>query len=868
MLEDWKVLSVFRHVCGVKLIAPDPSGARVVFVDDKGDTLLFNPVNDAVLEVPDAPLSATGVLWDQQAPGEGCFIVYDETTINTYVYRADHYTSPKVEKIGSMARAHGIVPITLINGVIVCITPSGRTSDETLDTHTDVVRSGAHETHPKSCALQNTVIGRFHEALVAAYTAGDDEVWEQLYKASLRALDLPTARKCAQARGDPAASAALGSIEHIEDSNLLSGHVALMLGETQLAEKMFLASSEPLQALQMHRDLLNWEVAMQLAEKDSPSQIPYISREYAQQLEFQSAFGQALSLYEQGVTSKPGDERHDNMCRAGMARMMIRNGDVAAGKRLAEELNVRQLWRDCAQILSHLGQFAEAAHMYKQGEQPDKAGGMYIRLKNWAKVEELLPQMQSSKLVVKYARAREHDGAFGEAAKAYEQAGEFDAVIRISLDHLSNPDEAVRIVKKTGSVEGAKLVAKFFMNLPGGGDPGSAIQFLVMSGAAADAFQLAHKHDKMGVYANQLGDAGSPGDYKSIAVYYEKQDNFVESGHFYTKAGEHDKALALLLKANDPDNRHIDLAIEVVGKAQSEQLMDKLIDYVMGEVDGSPKDAKYLFKAYIAMKQYTEAARTAVIIAREDQMSGEYRKAHGVLFEMYRTLETQGVRIPMEMQKNLMILHSYLMVKVHIKRQDHLTATRLLLRVAENISLFPSHVVNILTTTVIECWKTGLKSSGFGYAAMLTRPEYRPKLDPKYKPKIEKIARSFRKEKDDVDEEMVPSPFDPDAKVPAFVLMCPSTSNVIPYCIVTGRVMQIDDWTKMPCCGFPALHSAIIGMADGDGSDEVAAAVTCPMCSEEVTLSTIKQESEPSAKALLRKFNQAASSLSEGSAND
>jgi WD repeat-containing protein 19 len=234
-------------------------------------------------------------------------------------------------------------------------------------------------------------------------------------------------------------------------------------------------------------------------------------------------------------------------------------------------------------------------------------------------------------------------------------------------------------------------------------------------------------------------------------------------------------------------------------------------------------------------------------------MSGEYRKAHGVLFEMYRTLETQGVRIPMDMQKNLQILHSYLMVKVHIKRQDHLTATRLLLRVAENISLFPSHVVNILTTTVIECWKTGLKNSGFGYAAMLTRPEYRKDLDPKYKPKIEKIARSFRKENDDVEPEMVSSPYDPDTKIPAFQLLCPSTTNVIPYCIVTGKAMQLENWTKMPCCSFPALHSEIVEMADESGT------IVCPMCSESVSLGSIKLESESSTKALLRKFNQAAS---------
>ena len=38
---------------------------------------------------------------------------------------------------------------------------------------------------------------------------------------------------------------------------------------------------------------------------------------------------------------------------------------------------------------------------------------------------------------------------------------------------------------------------------------------------------------------------------------------------------------------------------------------------------------------YMSLGQYREAARTAVIIAREDQAAGNYRNAHDVLFNMY-----------------------------------------------------------------------------------------------------------------------------------------------------------------------------------------------------------------------------------------
>lgn len=35
------------------------------------------------------------------------------------------------------------------------------------------------------------------------------------------------------------------------------------------------------------------------------------------------------------------------------------------------------------------------------------------------------------------------------------------------------------------------------------------------------------------------------------------------------------------------------------------------------------QDAKYLFRLYMAKHQYREAAKTAIIIAREEQNSGE-----------------------------------------------------------------------------------------------------------------------------------------------------------------------------------------------------------------------------------------------------
>lgn len=58
-----------------------------------------------------------------------------------------------------------------------------------------------------------------------------------------------------------------------------------------------------------------------------------------------------------------------------------------------------------------------------------------------------------------------------------------------------------------------------------------------------------------------------------------------------------------------------------------------------------------------------------------------------------------------------------------------MSAARMLIRVARNISKFPKHVVPILTSTVIECHRAGLKKTSYEYASMLMRPEYRCEHD-------------------------------------------------------------------------------------------------------------------------------------------
>jgi WD repeat-containing protein 19 len=158
-----------------------------------------------------------------------------------------------------------------------------------------------------------------------------------------------------------------------------------------------------------------------------------------------------------------------------------------------------------------------------------------------------------------------------------------------------------------------------------------------------------------------------------------------------------------------------------------------------------------------------------------------------------------------------------------VRAEEHLLGARMLIRVSNHISKFPAHVVPILTSTVIECYRSGLKSEAFEYASLLMRPEHRQKLDEKFKRKIEQIVR--RPEKSDEEEIKTPCIFC-NADIPESLLDCPECKGRLPYCIFSGKHMVLNNWSQCPSCQFPALYSQAKLLADKVKS--------CPMCNQDV----------------------------------
>nr|XP_020479849.1 WD repeat-containing protein 19 isoform X2 [Monopterus albus] len=835
LLEDWETVSSYSHSVGVRKVFPDLNGTRLVFIDDKSCGFLLSPANatDSCFELPNFSPTIKGVLWDNWHADRGVFVAYDDDKVYTYALHKTTIYGPRVLLVGSTALPFSQKPLLLHNGELTCQTASGKTNEVALSTHSFLKHSADTLTDsPPELSKQITqalVLKRFHEAFDLCKAAGSDTDWAELGKACLVHMEVELAIQVYRMSGNAGMVLSLQGIQGIENRNLLAGHLAMFLDDYNLAQDLYLSSNCPITALEMRRDLLHWDSALLLAKSLAENQIPFISKEYAIHLEFIGDYVNALAHYEKGMTHN--NKEHDEACQAGIARMSIRMGDIRRGVSQAIQHPSRVLKKECGAILESMKQFSEAAQLYEKGQYYDKAASVYIRCKNWAKVGELLPNVSSPKIHLQYAKAKEADGKYKDAAQAYESAKDWDNVIRVQLEHLNNPEDAVRIVRETQSIDGAKMVARFFLRL---NDYGSAIYFLVLSQCNDEAFQLAQQHGQMEVYADIIGSKATQEDYQSIALYFEGEKKHLQAGKFFRKCGQYSRALKHFLKCpNSDDNLAIEMAIETVGQAKDISLTNQLIDYLMGESDGMPKDAKYLFRLYMVLQQYREAARTAIIIAREEQCAGNYRNAHDVLFSMYRELQAQKIKIPAEMATNLMILHSYLLVKIYVKRGDHLKGARMLIRVSNNISKFPAHVVPLLTSAVIECHRAGLRNSAFSFAAMLMRPEYRNEIDLKYRKKIEAMVR--RPDTSELEEETTPCPFC-GFQLPQNELLCISCKNSLPYCIATGRHMLKEDWSVCPYCDFPALYSQFIQLLETE--------TVCPMCSETLSDKEVKKISD------------------------
>ena len=743
------------------------------------------------------------------------------------------------------------------------------------DAKTDKAR--ARQAFTQALALLN-----LSAAWDAALAADSKPLWYALSYKAMELMDINLAVRVYRELGDAGMVMGLERLVGVEDKKLLAGHIALLYDDYQRAQDLFLASARPLAALEMRRDLLHWDQALKLALTLAPEQAPAVEVELARQLEFRGDHAAALKTFESALSSlqAASDQRDrakqqglggalqsprrgsiggsppssppaassaaaladgagggaggasvvdlEGVALAGIARCTLRLGDLRRGLRFVAEAKDPALCRDCAKILegmSHTVAATEAASLYEQGGQFDKAVAIYIRhAKTLPLAKALVDHVTSPKLLAAYALKCEQEGQFQEASVAYSRARDTDAVVRLCLGELRAPNKAFELVRSSASSTGAQLVAHY---CKGEGNYRGAIEFLLMAKCGDEAFELAKAHESMDVYTDALGDGIGSAEADQVAKHYEALNDLGRAGRFFSLCGQYGRALKLFLQCGEAE---VDRAIEVVGRARQDALTHTLIDFLMGETDGVPKEPVHIYRLYLALGNFGQAAKTAIIIARQEQDLGNYKEAHAVLCETIARLEEQKVHVPQSLRRPFTLLHSYTLVRKLVKRGDHDGAARMLLRVSESISKFPSHRVPILTSTVIECTKAGLKASALEYAMALMRPEYRSQLDPKFKKKIEALVRKQPRDGGDGDggsSEAAPLTACPVSGllIPATSLECPTTKDPLPMCVVTGRHVVADDCCLCPRSRMPALFSAYVAYITEETRAAAAAAV-------------------------------------------
>jgi len=855
-LEEGNYVAETRMDVPVSAIYPNASGTRVVIKDVTGGAQFYAPVNEKRLPIPNFSSSVTHVIWD--ISDHNLFVVCEPERVLAYLYSPSTLHGSTVEPVRELLSVEdldtkiresvtiiekGQKPLVLFNGALFCHNQvQGNVKGNFLSSHTYINqwrgRSDSQEGHYRYF-LQSLSLKRFQQCFNVSEKLGGVKIPEILGKLSLENLDLETAEKAYQLSKNVGMVYAIRSIKHEMEKQILLGYVAMILNQHDTAQDFFMKSSNPSLALEMRMDLQDWLIALQIARSVSPQQEPVISKKLAAQLETQGNYGDALKLFEKAASSMESaelsqEELNLNLMQsyAGMARNSIRAGDITRGYKIALELNDPVLKVECAQVCETMKHYLEAAQLYQRGGQPEKAASLYIKLKKWKEAADLMDVITTPKLLVQLAKAKEVEGNYKEAEDAYKKANDIESVIRLNLGPLDNPETAKELIKtKCPTQAAASMMAEYYENK---GQKEKALEFLIMAEKKEDAFVIAQSFDCMDKYAQLIleNDEKNSEEHLRIATFFEGRNKPGHAARHYEKAGNLQKAFQLFIQGGE---EFYPEAINMASRNKSDMLYMQLYDYFMGEIDGIPKDPKFIYQLNLKMGKLKDASNTAIIIAGEEQESGNYKAAHDRLFETMKDMIESRLKVPHLMQNKLMIVHSYILVKRYVKMQDHLTAARLLIRVAKNISQFPAHTVQILTSTVIECIRAGLKEAAYNWACVLVRPEYRPLLDEKFKKQIEKVAIK-RPRVPDPEEESSPCPFC-SAYILDMELDCESCKNTIPYCLASGKHMLLSNWTSCPNCKFPANLS--------DFEKSLQADRTCPMCESTVNPSALKLNPDP-----------------------
>jgi WD repeat-containing protein 19 len=676
----------YRHTCGIVKVFASKLATRLIFLDSNGMTHLFSPMHESRLDVPKLSSVCDVALFDLN--DDDVFVVMAGSVVHTFVYQPISINDPSVTKLDATTTLSGSgTPMQLINGLLYLHVRSGSVASLALATHSSLIQRESATTATQELAKFRQLLDlrKIPEAwdVVAKLNAGPAaQPLQELSQIALASMEIEIAMRAHRKLGNASLALALSKLLECEELNVLAAQAHILLGNYDEAQRRFLQSSQPSQALAMRADLMQWDVALQLAQQLKPSDIPIICKQHAASLEFQCEYRHALQMYEKAEAAASDDELK-RVCAFGMARMHMRCGNLAQGLKIADRCSSKPLFRECAAILESMKQWNESGLMYEKATMLDKAAQIYMAAKNYTEVAKLLAGLDSPKLLSEYGKAMEGMKKYKEALQAYQKSGDLEAQVRILIDHLNAAPEALALVRLHKMVSCADFAAKFCQSQ---GDHRGCIEFLLLAKKPKMAMDTARQHDLLDVLAQFLGDDASAEDYNFIAQHYERQQNSLQAAEFYLKAQMYEKSVRLFMTSGDSG---MERAIDVCGAVGKDDVTHMLRQYLLGESrdsDGTPKDPKWIYKLHMRLGNYDRAGKSAAVIcdellSRAATGPGFYTKARDVLRDAQMDLAAKGRPPPAEVSSRLRLLHSYNIVRGLNAREEHVNAARMLVRI-------------------------------------------------------------------------------------------------------------------------------------------------------------------------------------------
>ena len=148
------------------------------------------------------------------------------------------------------ALSPGFTPILLYKGLVVCyVSETSQLGSIILGSHENLFMPTKGQDIVYQQALQNFGLAKLNDVWRLSMLLSDEKRRTELYLAlsskSLESLNVSMAIKVARALKKPGMVQSLLKIQHIEDIELLRGHIHVLYGEYAEAEEKFLKSSVP-----------------------------------------------------------------------------------------------------------------------------------------------------------------------------------------------------------------------------------------------------------------------------------------------------------------------------------------------------------------------------------------------------------------------------------------------------------------------------------------------------------------------------------------------------------------------------------------------------------------------------------------------